>query len=327
MISRPPARTRSRRSCSAVPAGRTVSATRDFPGASSRRQDARRRPVALEADGGGREAGGDGHADPRAAPRHAQAHRRVEIRPLGRPDLLDRIPELAPGLCLAGLKMREVGLVVGKYARHEFDVRAVLVGQVAVPRVAELVVAPGPLLLARGKVVIGDVHEARLPGVIVAAEEVLARPQRHVRGGHGNIRVPGKVMGGPARRRNELPGNLAGWDAVARPPGIVHPVVAAAAERKGAHRALGVIGDGADVRRKERLVVLVHPRHATLAHQRKVCGYGGPVVDPGLHLPGRPCRDAGRPRACPSSGSSAHVRSARPSAPRRRAARSGRRRA
>ena len=42
----------------------------------------------------------------------------------------------------------EVGLIVGKHAGHQLDIRAVFVCQVAVPCLAEVTATPRPLLLA-----------------------------------------------------------------------------------------------------------------------------------------------------------------------------------
>src|SRR5262249_41627794 len=69
------------------------------------------------------------------------------------------IPILTEGLSLTRGKEREVGLIVGEDAGHEFDVGAVLVGEVPVPGVTELVVAPGPLLFAGRDVMVSDVDE------------------------------------------------------------------------------------------------------------------------------------------------------------------------
>lgn len=55
---------------------------------------------------------------------------------------------LGEGLFLKGGQPGEVGLVVGKHAGHQLDVRAVLVGEVPVPGLAEVAAAPDPLLFA-----------------------------------------------------------------------------------------------------------------------------------------------------------------------------------
>src|SRR5215467_11138265 len=59
------------------------------------------------------------------------------------PNFANGIPELGEGLGLTGSEEGEVGLIIGEDPGHEFDVRAVLVGEIAVPGVTELVVAPG----------------------------------------------------------------------------------------------------------------------------------------------------------------------------------------
>src|SRR5580658_1192122 len=101
-----------------------------------------------------------------------------EIGVLRRADLLDRIPELAPVFGLARLKKTEIGLIVGVNAGHNFDVGRVLavgvgVSQIAVPGVTEIMVAPGPLLLSRRDMMVGDVDDAGLRPIIVAAKKIL----------------------------------------------------------------------------------------------------------------------------------------------------------
>ena len=116
---------------------------------------------------------------------HAHAHARLAALDMqsctaasrfaacGRPISRIGYQILAEGLGLAGREKGEVRLVVGVHAGHQLDVGPVVVGQAAVPRVAEFVVAPRPLLLAGRDVVIGDMHEPGLRGVIVAAEKIL----------------------------------------------------------------------------------------------------------------------------------------------------------
>ena len=113
---------------------------------------------------------------------------RIEVGLVGRPRAHERVPVLAERAHLARQQEPEVGLVVGEDAGHQLDVRPVLVGQLAVPGVAELVVAPGPLLLAGTDGVVGPVHEALAGGVVVAAEEVLAVPMHMYEVGTGMLR-------------------------------------------------------------------------------------------------------------------------------------------
>ena len=117
------------------------------------------------------------------------------VRMTGRADLLDWVPILAPRLGLAGHEERKVRLIVGVDAGHDLDVGAVAFGQAAIPSIAKLVVAPGPLFLARSNVVVGDMHHTSLCGMIITPEEVLLRTHAHVRGRHGNIGVKGEVVG------------------------------------------------------------------------------------------------------------------------------------
>ncbi len=105
---------------------------------------------------------------------------RLTIRLMHGSDLAKGIPVLAERLRLARGDEREVGLVVGEHAGHQLDIGAVAVGQVPVPCPAEFVVSPGPLLLARGDRAVGDMDEARLAAVVIAAEEVVLGGEHHV---------------------------------------------------------------------------------------------------------------------------------------------------
>ena len=123
-----------------------------------------------------------------------QADGEARIGVLYGAEILVRPPVLGEGLCFVWEKIREIRLVVGIDASHEFNVRAALVGEFAIPCVAEGMVAPRPLLLAGGNVAVGDVDEAAVRGVVIAAEEVVVRGAYHVRRRHGDVPVPFKVV-------------------------------------------------------------------------------------------------------------------------------------
>ena len=142
---------------------------------------------------------------------------------------------LGEGLLLKRLEPGEVRLVVAEHAGHQLDVGAVLVGQIAVPGLAEVAAAPGPLLLAGGDVVIGDVQDARAHAVIVAADEVVIAVRAHVARGHGDVPVAGDVH---ARA-------------------VVVLVIDARGDGEGGDVALAVVIDGAHVRREDGLRIVV----------------------------------------------------------------------
>jgi hypothetical protein len=124
-----------------------------------------------------RGAGAWGKRQRAAALQDANRNRSLQIRVLRRADLLNRIPILAPRLGFARLEEAEVRLVVGVNAGHDFDVRAVFTlgvrfGQVAIPGIAEFLIAPGPLFLAGGNVVVGNMDDACLGLMVVAADEI-----------------------------------------------------------------------------------------------------------------------------------------------------------
>ena len=142
---------------------------------------------------------------------------------------------LREGFLLVGHQPGEVGLVFGVDAGHQLDVRAVFVGEVAVPGAAEVAVAPGPLLFAGRHVVGGHMEHTGLSVVLVAALEVVARVDAHIRCGHLDVLVVGDVYSGR----------------------VVHLVVCAGSDGEGAYGTLAVVEHGVDVRREDALVVVV----------------------------------------------------------------------
>ncbi len=132
-----------------------------------------------------------GQADARVAPRggrvggearlavlHLEVERALEVRGLDPAQLAHRVPVVDDRPRLARLDPRVVGLVVGVAAGHELDVRPVLVGEDVVPHPAVGPVAPGPELLPRHRVAVGDVHDAGPPAVVVARPGSRARSGR-----------------------------------------------------------------------------------------------------------------------------------------------------
>ena len=217
-----------------------------------------------------------------------ERRRRLEVRVVRRTDGANGIPMLAPNFGFAGLEVGEVRLVVGVDAGHQLDVGRVFavgvgVGEVAVPRVAELLVAPRPLFLAGGNVVVRHVNETGLRGVIVAAEEILARTHAHVGGGDGNVRIPRKIVGCAPDGGRIATGPLGGRHPVTRAGTVVDPVVSPRRARERAHRPLGVIGDVGGIGREKRLVVPVDAGRDIRPPQKRL-HVGRAVVGADLHL-------------------------------------------
>ena len=135
----------------------------------------------------------------------------------GGSDALDRVPVLREHLRLAGREPAEVGLVVGVDTGHQLDVRAVVVGQLRIPGVAERARRPTSTASCPGRCALGPVHETGAGGVVVAAEEVVLRVDDHVGGRHGDVAVEVDAVGaGPVRapapgsRRRSTGGRRAG---------------------------------------------------------------------------------------------------------------------
>lgn len=62
-----------------------------------------------------------------------------------------------------------------------------MIRQASIPGVAELMIAPGPLLLAGRDIMIRHVNYSGIRGVIGSSKEVLFRLCDHVAGRHGNV--------------------------------------------------------------------------------------------------------------------------------------------
>jgi len=142
---------------------------------------------------------------------------------------------LFPRLFLVGLQPREVRLVVGVHACHQFDVRAVLVRQVAVPCASEVAVAPCPLLLSRRHMMIGHVEQSAFHVLFISAHEVEFRLNGHVGCRHGDILVFRNVHTGR----------------------VVLFVVSARGDGERRHVTLAMVEHGVHVGREHRVVVVV----------------------------------------------------------------------
>ena len=70
-------------------------------------------------------------------------------------------------------KPGKVRLVIGEDAGHQFDIRAVVIGEITIPGNAKITVSPGPLLFARRYVVIGDVQQSAAFAVMPRANKVI----------------------------------------------------------------------------------------------------------------------------------------------------------
>ncbi len=215
---------------------------------------AQHRPVrGRDADRCGTQGTGGVEHQPRPPADHLAAQREVKAGRDDHPGAGDGVPVLGEGLGLAWGEVGEVRLVLGVDAGHQLDVGPALLVEVPVPGAAELLVAPGPLLLADGVAVVGPVHEARPRPVVVPAEEVARGADGHVRRRHRDVAGPVQpVTGHPVRAAR--PG-------IAVAPGrVVDAVVGGGGCRERRDRPLGVVGHHRHVGGEERLVVVVHLR-------------------------------------------------------------------
>src|SRR6201998_4082824 len=101
-------------------------------------------------------------------------------------------------------------------------------------------------------------HYARPLGVVVAAEEILARVGDHVARRNRDIRVPAQVIWGIRAVGHKIARHLVGRHAMQRTLAIGNAIVGSETVRKLRHRALGMIGDVTYIWREERLILLVN---------------------------------------------------------------------
>ena len=162
---------------------------------------------------------------------------------------------LVEHLFFAGLKPGKIRLIVGIDAGHQFDIRAVFVRQIAIPRLAEIAAAPCPLLFAGRNVMIRDMQDARLSAVIIAADKVVFGLNRHVGGRHGDVFIARNIH---AR-------------------GVIHFVIRAGGDGKAGNVALAVIKNGVNVGRENRLIVIVD-RYRRIRPPEEMLRHGGSVI-------------------------------------------------
>ncbi len=172
---------------------------------------------------------------------------------------------LAPGARFARLQETEIGLVIRVNARHQFDVGAEFtlrggVRQIAIPGIAEGMIAPGPLLFARRDVVIRQQHDARLRRMVISSAKILARAQAHVRTRRGNVGIERQIIRRVIYRcfpaamgRHELRGAFGSRDTTARALAVINPIISSFAQGVLADRAPGVIRHARHIRREKRL--------------------------------------------------------------------------
>ena len=153
------------------------------------------------------------------------------------------------------LEPRKVGLVLGIHPCHQFDVRSVLIGQVAVPGTSEVSVTPCPLLLARRYMVACHVKHAGAGIVLITAFEVEARVDSHVRGGYLDVLV--------VRDVNSCR--------------IVHLVIRARGDRETRYGTFPVVEHRIDVGREHALVMVVH-RYGRVCPPQEGLGHIGAVI-------------------------------------------------
>ena len=171
--------------------------------------------------------------------------------PLVGQEILDK------GLFLLGLEPGKIRLIVGEHAGHQFNVRPVRVGQVAVPGAAEIAVAPGPLFFARRHMVVRHMKQPGLAGFVVVAHKVKVRVGRHVGGRDRHVLVARDV----------------------HPRRVVALVVFAGRNREGRDRAPAVVHDGVHVGRKDRVGVIVD-RHRGVGPPQEGLRQVGGIVQP-----------------------------------------------
>src|SRR5271167_4572647 len=85
--------------------------------------------------------------------------------------------------------------------------------------------------------------------------------------------MPRQVLPWPLLRRN----------AILTPRGVINAVIISRGKRVGTHRPLGMVGHVGGVRRKKRLILLVHPR-GDVGPPQKSLNIGGTIVHADLEF-------------------------------------------
>ena len=89
---------------------------------------------------------------------------------------------LDEGFFLLGFQPGEIRLVVCEDAGHQLDVGAVFIGEVFVPGAAEITVAPGPLFLSGGNMVICYMKETSFSVFVIVSDEIVVGMSDHAFG-------------------------------------------------------------------------------------------------------------------------------------------------
>ncbi len=116
-------------------------------------------------------------------------------------------------------------------------------GEQAVPSIAEFLISPRPLLFSGRDVWVRHMNDACLGTVVISAEKRSACAHAHVRSRDRDVRIPREIIGGVGAVGLEVGGLVIRRNPPLRALGVIDSVVVSAAERKRAHRPLGMVGD------------------------------------------------------------------------------------
>ena len=143
---------------------------------------------------------------------------------------------LGEGLLFIRLQPGEIRLVVSVDSRHQFDIRAVRIRQIAIPGLPEIAVSPSPLLFARRDMMVGYVQDTGTGIIFIAADKIISGTDRHVGRWHGNILIAGDID-------------------TCR---IVHLVIGSRSNGIARDIPLSMIEHGVHIAGEDRLVLIVH---------------------------------------------------------------------
>ena len=83
-------------------------------------------------------------------------------------------------LLFVSIKPGKIGLVIGKNTGHQFDIRAVIVSQTLIPRLAKFTVSPTPLFFTWRNMVVGNVQQTAIFIVTPRADKIVLRFFGHI---------------------------------------------------------------------------------------------------------------------------------------------------
>ena len=131
---------------------------------------------------------------------------------------------------------RKIRLIIGKNACHQFNIWAVFIRQISVPRIAKFSISPSPLLFSGRNMMICHMKQTAFAVVFITAHKIILRFYRHIRSRHRNIFVPRNIRSGR----------------------IIYFVISAFGDWKRRNISFSVVENGINIWRKNGLIIIIY---------------------------------------------------------------------